>query len=315
MQLVTFVTNGDSRVGAHVDGHIVDVKAALAARLEAGGEGNAEKMAEALIPSDMRAFIGRGEPGLAQAKSAVDYALKQGVDGDAPGWERKIVYSLDEVGVHAPILNPEKIVAIGLNYSDHAKEAGMEPPKRPIFFSKYASSIVGPKGAVVLPPENVTNEVDYEVEFAVVIGKTAKNVSKEDAMDYVYGYTILNDISARDLQMQDQWVKGKALDTFAPIGPWIVTKDEIEDPHNLRLVMALNGKVVQDSTTANLIFDIPYLIEYLTTLFTLKPGDIIATGTPPGVGMARKPPLFLKPGDTMVAEVEGIGALENPVIR
>src|SRR5690606_32152523 len=201
-------------------------------------------------------------------------------------------------------------------YLDHAKEAGMEPPKQPIFFSKYASSIVGPKAAVVMPPKDVTTQVDYEVELAVVIGRTAKDVTAEEAMDHVFGYTILNDVSARDLQFEDgQWVKGKALDTFAPMGPWIVTKDEIEDPHNLRLVLALNGQVMQDSSTSNLIFKIPQLIEYLSRLFTLAPGDIIATGTPPGVGMGQKPPRYLDPGDTMVAEIEGIGALENPVIR
>lgn len=314
MQLVTFVVNGSRRVGAHVDGKVVDINAALAARLEQGGEGRPEQLADALIPADMRALIERGEPALAQAKSAVDFALGQAVE--PASWERRLVYALDEVGVLAPILNPEKIIAIGLNYIDHARETGQEPPKQPIFFSKYPSSITGPRGAVVLPSKEVTSKVDYEVELAVVIGKIAKNVSADEAMDYVFGYTIMNDISARDLQMQDgQWVKGKALDTFAPIGPWIVTKDEIEDPHNLRLVMALNGQVMQDSSTSNLIFPIPTLIEYLTRLFTLKPGDIIATGTPPGVGMAQDPPVWLNPGDTLVAEIEGIGALENPVVR
>lgn len=315
MQFTTFVAQGVSRVGVHVDGKIVDVRAALAARFREGGEGRPRELAQALIPGDMRAMIQRGEPGLAQAKAAVEYALRRGQD-DQSVWAERLVYDLSEVGVHAPILNPEKIICIGLNYLDHAKEAGMEPPKQPIFFSKYASSIVGPKAAVVMPPKDVTTQVDYEVELAVVIGRTAKDVTAEEAMDHVFGYTILNDVSARDLQFEDgQWVKGKALDTFAPMGPWIVTKDEIEDPHNLRLVLALNGQVMQDSSTSNLIFKIPQLIEYLSRLFTLAPGDIIATGTPPGVGMGQKPPRYLDPGDTMVAEIEGIGALENPVIR
>lgn len=191
----------------------------------------------------------------------------------------------------------------------------MEPPKRPLFFSKYPSSIVGPGSPVVLPPREVTSKVDYEVELAVIIGRPAKNVAVDEAMEHVYGYTILNDISARDLQFEDgQWVKGKALDTFAPLGPWIVTKDEIPDPHSLRLVLRLNGEVMQDSNTSNLIFNIPTLISYFSRLFTLKPGDIISTGTPPGVGQSRVPPRFLKPGDTMVAEIQGIGALENPVV-
>ena len=314
LQLVTFVHNGHARVGAHVEGRIVDIRAALAARFEEGGEGRPWELASALIPSDMRSFIQRGEPALAQARSAVEYALAKGEEDPGP-FASRLVYRLDEVAVHAPILNPEKIIAVGLNYLDHAKESGMEPPKQPLFFSKYASSIVGPRSPVVLPPPDVTSKVDYEVELAVVIGKAAKNVPVEQAMDHVFGYTILNDISARDLQFEDgQWVKGKALDTFAPLGPWIVTKDEIADPHNLRLVLALNGEVMQDSNTSNLIFNIPALIAYFSRLFTLKPGDIISTGTPHGVGQSRVPPRFLKPGDTLVAEIEGIGALENPVV-
>lgn len=314
MQLVTFVENGTRRVGAHVDGKVVDLQAALAARLRRGGEGRPDEVAAALIPADMRSFIERGEPALAQAKSALAFALEAGNQALEP-WEPKVVYELGEVGVYAPLLNPEKIVAIGLNYLDHARESGMEPPKKPLFFSKYPSSIVGPGAPVILPPPEVSTQVDYEIELAVIVGRAAKNVSEEEAMEYVFGYTILNDISARDLQFEDgQWVKGKALDTFAPMGPWIVTKDEIPDPHSLRLVMSLNGEVVQDSSTSNLIFKVPQLLSYLSTLFTLRPGDVISTGTPFGVGMARKPPRFLKPGDTMVAEIERIGALENPVL-
>ena len=314
MQLVTFVENGRRRVGAHVDGKVVDLQAALASRLRRGGEGRPDELAAALIPADMRAFIERGEPALAQAKSALAYALEAADHAFDPS-EPKMVYELGEVGVDAPILNPEKIVAIGLNYLDHARESGMEPPKKPLFFSKYPSSIVGPGAPVILPPPHVSTKVDYEIELAVIVGRAAKNVSEEEAMEHVFGYTILNDISARDLQFEDgQWVKGKALDTFAPMGPWIVTKDEIPDPHSLRLTMRLNGEVVQDSSTSNLIFKVPQLIAYLSTLFTLKPGDVISTGTPFGVGMARKPPRFLKPGDTMVAEIEKIGALENPVL-
>ncbi len=314
LQFVTFVHNGARRVGVHKDGKIIDIRAALAARFAGGGEGHPKELADALIPGDLRNLIERGEPAIAQIRAAVQYAQERGEDGDDPS-ESRMIYSFSEVGIYAPILNPEKIVAVGLNYLDHAKESGMEPPKQPIFFSKYASSIVGPGAAVVLPPSDVTEQVDYEVELAVVIGRAAKNVSEDEAMDHVFGYTIVNDVSARDLQFQDgQWVKGKALDTFAPMGPWVVTKDEIEDPHNLRIVLALNGELVQDSNTSNLIFKIPQLVAYFSKLFTLRPGDVISTGTPPGVGMAKKPPRFLRPGDTMVAEIEGIGALENPVI-
>lgn len=315
MQLVTFVANGERRVGVHVDGSIIDARAALAARFADGGEGRPDELAAALVPADMVAFIERGEPALAQVRSAVDYALARKDESPQP-YERRLTYSFNDVGVHAPIINPSKVVAIGLNYLDHAKESGMEPPKKPIFFTKYTTAIVGPGAAVVLPSQEMSNQVDYEVELAVVIGKAARNVSEDEAMDHVFGYTILNDVSARDLQFEDgQWVKGKSLDTFAPMGPWVVTKDEIADPHDLRIVLALNGEVVQDSSTSNLIFKIPQLIAYLSRLFTLRPGDVIATGTPPGVGMARDPQRFLKPGDTMVCEIEGIGALENPVIQ
>lgn len=315
MQFVTFVENGYRRVGVHVDGIVVDVRAALATRLAEGGEGRPVELAHALIPADLLGVIERGEPALAQVRSAVDFALARQDKVPAPD-ESRLTYALDEVGLYAPLPNPGKLIAIGLNYLDHARESGMEPPKNPIFFTKYSTAIVGPGAPVVLPPKEISNQVDYEVELAVVIGKAARNVSEDEAMDYVFGYTIVNDVSARDLQFEDgQWVKGKSLDTFAPMGPWVVTKDEIPDPHDLRIVLALNGELVQDSSTSNLIFKVPQLIAYLSKLFTLRPGDVIATGTPPGVGMARKPQRFLKPGDTMRCEIQGIGALENPVIE
>ena len=315
VQFVTFVENGYRRVGVHVEGTIVDVRAALAARLADGGEGRPVELAHALVPGDLVGLIERGAPALAQVRSAVDYALARRDEKPAPD-EARLTYALSEVGLYAPLINPSKVVAIGLNYLDHARESGMEPPKNPIFFTKYTTAIVGPGSPVVLPPPEISNQVDYEVELAVVIGRAARNVSVEEAMEYVFGYTIVNDVSARDLQFQDgQWVKGKSLDTFAPMGPWVVTKDEIPDPHALRIALALNGELVQDSSTSNLIFRVPQLIAYLSKLFTLRPGDVIATGTPPGVGMARKPQRFLKPGDTMRCEVQGIGALENPVIQ
>ncbi len=315
MQFLSFIENGERRVGVHVDGTIVDIRAALAERFAEGGEGRPKELAAALIPSDLVALIERGDPALAQIRSAVDYALAKKGDSSDPAQSR-LTYGLGDVAVYAPITNPSKVVAIGLNYLDHARESGMEPPKKPIFFTKYNTAIVGPGSAVELPAKEVSDQVDYEVELAVVIGKAARHVSEDEAMEHVFGYTILNDVSARDLQFEDgQWVKGKSLDTFAPIGPWVVTKDEIPDPHNLRIVMALNGEIVQDSNTSNLIFNIPQLISYLSGLFTLRPGDVIATGTPPGVGMARDPQRFLKPGDTMVCEIQNIGSLENPVIQ
>mgnify|MGYP001428223577 CR=1 FL=1 len=207
-----------------------------------------------------------------------------------------------------------KFICIGLNYADHAAESGMDIPAEPIVFSKYASAIIGPGDTIKLPPSS--NEPDYEVELVVVVGKSGFNISEADAMDHVAGYTVGHDVSARDYQLQKpggQWMMGKTFDTFAPIGPNLVTSDEIDDPHNLPIRCILNGETVQDSNTKQLIFKVPELIAYLSHVFTLNPGDLIFTGTPPGVGMARDPQLWLKAGDHVACEVEGIGRLENSV--
>ena len=211
-----------------------------------------------------------------------------------------------------PIEAPEKIICIGLNYRDHAIETGAEIPTEPVVFSKFNSTIIGHGDTIRLP--SVANEVDYEAELVVVIGREAKHVAAADAMDYVFGYTCGHDVSARDWQKGrpgGQWLLGKTFDTFAPTGPCVVTKQELPDPSNLSVRMRLNGEIVQDSTTSQLIFDIPTLIEHLTKIVTLKPGDLIFTGTPPGVGAARNPPLFLKPGDECSVEIEGVGTLTN----
>lgn len=212
----------------------------------------------------------------------------------------------------APIARPGKVLCIGLNYRDHAAESGMDVPTSPIVFSKFATSIVGPGDAVVIPKG--CTQPDYEAEMAIVIGRHAKHVTKEDAYHYVAGYCCLNDVSARDFQFADkQWVRGKAADTFAPIGPFVATKDLIPNPHKLSIKFRLNGETLQDSTTEQLVFGVPELVSFLSQSMTLEPGDIIATGTPPGVGFARKPPVYIKPGDRMEVEVQGLGVLFNPV--
>jgi 2-keto-4-pentenoate hydratase/2-oxohepta-3-ene-1,7-dioic acid hydratase in catechol pathway len=207
------------------------------------------------------------------------------------------------------------VICIGLNYRDHAIETGAEIPGEPVVFSKFNTTLVGHGDSIRLPA--VSSEVDYEAELVVVIGKKAKHVPAAAAMDYVFGYTCGHDVSARDWQKGrpgGQWLLGKTFDTFAPTGPCIVPVSEVSDPANLRVRMHLNGEVVQDSTTAQLIFDIPSLIEHLTKIVTLLPGDLIFTGTPPGVGAARNPPVFLKPGDDCKVEIEGIGTLANGCI-
>jgi len=211
-----------------------------------------------------------------------------------------------------PVPDPTKVVAIGLNYADHAAEQGTPPPDRPLVFAKFPSSIVGP-GDPIRWDRSLTDQVDYEAELGVVIGRRARNVSEKDALDHVFGYTCLNDVSARDLQFGDkQWVRGKSLDTFCPIGPWVVTADEIPDPQALRIECLVNGEVLQSSTTAQMIFGVRELISQLSHAFTFEPGDIIATGTPVGVGIFRKPQRLLRDGDVVTIRIEGIGDLVNP---
>lgn len=212
----------------------------------------------------------------------------------------------------APVL-PGKIVAIGLNYLDHVREAAMEPPAQPLVFAKFPSSIIGPGTAIVID-EQVTKQVDWEVELAAVIGKRCSRVESADALGYVAGYTVANDVSARDLQFGDgQWVRGKSLDTFCPLGPVLVTPDELGDIQRLALRTRLNHRLVQDSSTSEMIFPVAQLIAYLSRHFVLEPGDVVLTGTPWGCGGFADPPVFLEPGDEIEVEVEGIGTLTNPV--
>ena len=213
----------------------------------------------------------------------------------------------------APIPRPPKIICIGLNYRDHAEESKLPIPEVPTVFAKFPTAMTGHRHPIVLPKNST--KPDYEAEFAVVIGRRGRHVPEDQWRDYVFGYTILNDVSARDFQMATtQWMIGKTFDTFAPCGPAIVTADEIADPHNLRISLTINGEVMQDSNTRHMIFQVPRLIAYLSSVFTLEPGDIIATGTPAGVGFARKPPRWLKPGDEVAIQIEGLGELVNPVV-
>jgi 2-keto-4-pentenoate hydratase/2-oxohepta-3-ene-1,7-dioic acid hydratase in catechol pathway len=215
--------------------------------------------------------------------------------------------------LRAPIPNPPKIICIGLNYRDHAAEARMALPEVPTVFAKFANTVTGHLHPIVLPRNSA--KPDYEAEFAVIVGKGGRHIPEDRWHEHVFGYTILNDVSARDFQMQtSQWTMGKTFDTFAPMGPLIVTADEIEDTHNLAISLTLNGELMQSSNTSNLIFGVPKLMAFLSSVMTLTPGDIISTGTPAGVGFARKPPRWLLPGDEVAVEVTGIGRLINPVV-
>lgn len=230
-------------------------------------------------------------------------------DAKRKGW----LVSSEDAYWFAPVPRPGKIVCVGLNYRDHAEESGLAVPKVPVIFSKFATCVIAPGEPVVIP--TTSERVDYEAELAIVIGRRAKHVPAERAYEYVLGYTAFNDVTARDFQFGDgQWQRGKSCDTFAPMGQTIVTTDEIPDPHTLRISLALNGTVMQESNTDQLIFSVPRMIEFISASITLEPGDVIATGTPAGVGFARKPPVFLKPGDVMEVNIERIGGLGNPVV-
>ncbi|CAN2041341.1 Fumarylacetoacetase-like C-terminal domain-containing protein [Candidatus Magnetomoraceae bacterium gMMP-15] len=219
--------------------------------------------------------------------------------------------SLNHVKLAPPVNRPSKIIAIGLNYKDHIEESNGKLPESPLIFSKFPNSVIGTMDLITWNTA-ISNKVDFEAELAVIIGQKTHNCSENKALEMVFGYTCANDVSARDLQFGDgQWVRGKSLDTFCPLGPWIVTKDEIPNPHNLKIRSFLNGNLMQDSSTCHLIFNIPRLVSFLSWHFTLFPGDVILTGTPSGVGVFREPPVYMKDGDEIEVEIQGIGKLVN----
>jgi 5-carboxymethyl-2-hydroxymuconate isomerase len=282
MRLLTFVDQGARRLGALVGEQVVDLTAA-----------------GLTTAADMRALLDAGPEAWAQL--AGDLAARDWAPFARP---------LAGLKLDAPV-RPSKVVAIGQNYFDHVAEQNAPMPERPIIFTKFTTTIIGAGDEIRWEPA-LSEQIDWEAELAVVIGRPARRVKAADAYDYVFGYTVANDVTARDLQKGDgQWVRGKSLDTFCPLGPWIVSRDEIQEPHGLPIRTRVNGETVQNSRTDQLIFRIPTLIEFISRAFTLLPGDIILTGTPPGVGAYRKPPRFLKDGDVVTVEVEGIGALTN----
>lgn len=291
MRLVSFAIDEDARprFGSLLqDGRILDFAAALAA------EGVA-------APPDHLAWFDLAGSLLARCRAGASAWAK----------EDRFLRAPSSVRLLAPVPRPGKVPCIGLNYRDHAKEQNVEPPKSPIVFSKFATSITGPEAPIRL---GTSQKVDWEAELAVVIGRRAKGVKRDRAYDYVLGYSCFNDVSARDFQFADgQWQRGKSCDTHGPFGPFIATIDEVADPHALRIRLRVNGETMQDSTTGQMIFGVPELVEWISENITLEPGDVIATGTPPGVGFARKPPLYLKAGDVTEVEIEGLGVLRNPV--
>jgi len=308
MKLVTFQHATHTSVGVIIgEEFVLDVNIAYA-NWQTGDSCDSDMP---FVP-DMKSLLTRGAEGLAIVSEFVEVSQSAIRSHNSEALPQGLI-PVKNVRLLAPVPNPQKIVAIGQNYRDHCAEQGVEPPDHPIIFAKFPTSIIGPYESITWDPE-LTSEVDYEAELAVVIGQKARNVAEEDAFDFVAGYMNANDVSARDLQFGDrQWVRGKSLDTFCPTGPYLVIKDEIADPHALAIRAILNDTVMQDSDTSNLIFSVPYLIAYASRAFTLLPGDILLTGTPPGVGVFRNPKVLLKPGDTITIEVEHLGSLTNIV--
>ena len=267
------------------------------------------------VPPDVLAFIGAGPVVWRHADELCQRftaeVASHDLDQDA---EAGLAYRADRVRWHAPIPRPAKdVICLGQNYAAHAAERGDPPPPAPIYFTKPPTTIIGPDEAIPYP-NGLSNRVDWEVELGVVIGRKGKDVPEDHALDYVFGYTVFNDVSARDLQFRtSQWFKGKALDGTCPMGPVIVTSDEIPDPQRLRLRLSVNGNLKQDSSTRDMIFSVAQIIADLSAGMTLEPGDCISTGTPQGVGDGRKPPEYLKPGDVVEAEIEKLGVLKNSV--
>jgi acylpyruvate hydrolase len=319
MKLITFENDGENRVGSLKDNFVVDIGLAIDA-LRGGTLGLEQRpelqeaaktvLAGGANPRHMIDLLERGEAW----RGALEEILEAVTASREPSRLRQEVFTpLEQVRLRAPLPRPGKIVCVGLNYESHRAEQGIKSPARPVFFLKSSNTICGPGEPIVLPPNSA--QVDYEAELAVVIGKRGKGIPEAKAFEHVAGYTILNDVTARDMQYADwQWFRGKSCDTFGPTGPCIVLADEIPEPHSLRISLTLNGRTMQDSNTCDLIFKIPFLVSYLSQSLTWEAGDLLSTGTPGGVGHQRKPPVYLKPGDTVSITVEGIGTLTNPVV-
>jgi 2-keto-4-pentenoate hydratase/2-oxohepta-3-ene-1,7-dioic acid hydratase in catechol pathway len=282
MKLLTYMSESGPRVAGERGGSYVDLN-----------------RADPQVPASTKALLEQGPEGVRRAAQALSAGQLMPASG---------------VKLLAPVPDPQKVICVGLNYADHAKESGAAIPAEPVIFCKFPTAVAAHEQPIVLPP--VSKCVDYEAELVVVIGSGGRNIPRERALEHVAGYTCGHDVSARDWQMHKpggQWLLGKTFDTFAPFGPYITTADEIADPNALAIALRINGETMQESSTRQFIFKVEELVAYISTVCTLTPGDVIFTGTPPGVGFARKPPVYLKPGDVCEVEIERLGVLRNPV--
>lgn len=308
MKLITYSANGYSRIAAITDNDkIIDLNYAYQAQLKSEGKYRFKEIAEAFVPSEMEAFLQGGKESIEIARDAVNYALE-----NPDTYSHQLIFNKDAVKIEAPLQKPGKIFAVGHNYREHILEMGRQIPTHPVVFAKFANTIIGPQDDIPFQP--VSEQLDYEAEFAFVIGKRAKNVSEEDALDYVAGYSVANDVTYRDVQRRTlQWLQGKTVDGSLPLGPWLVTADEIKDPQSLEMVLTVNGEERQRTNTANQVFTVKRLVSFLSQLATLEPGDIVITGTPGGVIQAMDPQVWLKDGDVVRVEIEQVGVLENTI--
>lgn len=301
MKLVTYVEGEERRAGLVVNQFVLDLE-----RASSEGRYGAEEVRP--FPASLRELLEGGEEALEECSRIQSYFANLPVER----YPARLCAPLSETRLAPPIPDPQKIICIGMNYRDHCEEQNKPLPERPVIFAKFPTALIGLNDPIVKPP--LTQEMDYEAELAVVIGTRGKNIPEQEALSHVAGYTIMNDVTARDIQFSDkQWVRGKSFDTFAPLGPHLVTRDEVPDPHNLSIRLTVNGEVRQSSNTSNMVFRVSFLVSYISHTCTLLPGDIISTGTPGGVGVFRRPPVFLEAGDVVRIEIEKLGALENPV--
>jgi acylpyruvate hydrolase len=315
MRLVSFAARGQSRVGALEGDWIIDLTRAARAHYAARGVPRPGARARALLPPSMTQLLVGGDEATALARDVIaethralaDAANAHALESDGAVWRT------GDVRLLPPVPVPPKILCVGRNYAEHAREGGGEPPKIPIYFARFPHSLLGPGEAYVLP--TVSQEVDYEGELAAVIGRRGHDIPESRALEYVAGYTVFNDISIRDFQRRTtQWMIGKNFDRSGPLGPALVTRDEIPDPQSLVLTVDVSGERLQEASTSTMIFSVAYLIADVSRALTLEPGDVIATGTPSGVGFARKPPRWLRAGDTVRVSITKVGVLETPVV-
>ena len=304
MKLAQFKTkdSAQQRLGILIGDVVCDV-AELARAVKSAGGNPPDWL---LAVTDTLEVVKRGSAAIEAISSLLGRSQALGGGGQSTALELDSIEFL-------PAVYPSKILAIGRNYAEHAAEGGAELPKAPLLFNKLPNALSAHNAPIVLPI--ISEQVDFEAELAVIIGRTARRVSEAEALEYIFGYSLINDVSARDLQFGDgQWTRGKSLDTFAPLGPFITTRDEIEDVQTLKIEGVLNGEVMQSSNTSKMIFQVAYLVSYLSQGITLQPGDVIASGTPDGVGIFRKPPVLLKAGDVFEVKIEKVGVLRNPVV-